>query len=82
MRISMLDTAHKASLLRRNGVAVPQLPAEGSEPWRAAVDALFDEYVALRASRSLREAEEARELELLSRLAATSYPRRRITNYA
>jgi hypothetical protein len=35
-----------------------------------------------RAARSLKEAEEARELELLSRLAATSYPRRRITNYA
>ncbi|VTU15329.1 hypothetical protein H6CHR_00194 [Variovorax sp. PBL-H6] len=78
----MLDTAYKASLLRRNGVAIPELSAEGTGPWRAAVDALFDEYVAVRARRSLREAEEAHELELLSRLAATSYPRRRITNYA
>ena len=43
---------------------------------------LFAQYVTQRAARSLQEAEEARELELLSRLAATSYPRRRNTNYA
>jgi len=78
----MLDTAQKALLLRRNGVPVPELPADGVARWHAAVDALFDQYVAQRAARSLQEAEEARELELLSRLAATSYPRRRNTNYA
>ena len=79
----MLDTAQKALLLRRNGVPVSEMPADGSMArWKAAVDALFDQYVAQRAARSLQEAEEARELELLSRLAATSYPRRRNTNYA
>ena len=78
----MLATAHKAHLLRCNGVAVPELPADGSGRWQEVVDALFEQYVAQRAARSLQEAEEARELELLSRLAATSYPRRRITNYA
>jgi hypothetical protein len=79
----MLATAHKALLLRRNGLSVPEMPVNGSiAQWHAAVDALFDRYVAHRAAKSLQEAEEARELELLSRLAATSYPRRRITNYA
>jgi hypothetical protein len=78
----MLATAHKALLLRRSGIAVPELPADGMARWHAAVDALFDQYVTQRAARSLREAEEAHELELLSRIAATSYPRRRITNYA
>ena len=78
----MFDTAPKANLLRRNGVAVPQLLSDGTPRWQRAIDALFDEYVALRAAHNLRDAEEAHELELLSRLAATSYPRRRNTNYA
>ncbi|RZL87491.1 MAG: hypothetical protein EOP82_26405 [Variovorax sp.] len=71
----MLTTAQKASILLRNGVVVPELAAD-------AVNDLFDDYVASRAARSLQEAEEARQLDLLSRLAATSYQRRRVTHYA
>lgn len=78
----MLSTAHKANLLRRYGIAIPEPSADGTGPWSVAIDALFDAYVAQRAEKSLREAEEARELELLRRLAATSYQRRRVTNYA
>ena len=78
----MLSTVHKADLLRRYGVAVPEPSADGMGAWSMAIDAVFDAYVAQRAEKSLREAEEARELELLSRLAATSYQRRRVTNYA
>ena len=78
----MLDTVSKAGILRRNGILVPARPVPETEAWKAAVDALFDVYVVQRAARSLREAEENSELELLSRLAATSYQRRRVTNYA
>jgi hypothetical protein len=78
----MLDTVSKAGILRRNGVPVPARPVPETETWKATVDALFDVYVVQRAARSLREAEENSELELLSRLAATSYQRRRVTNYA
>ncbi|WP_076997532.1 hypothetical protein [Variovorax sp. KK3] len=78
----MLDTVSKAGVLRRNGINVPAPSAQNTQAWQSAVDALFDVYVVQRAARSLREAEEAYELELLSRLAATSYQRRRATNYA
>lgn len=78
----MLDSVSKAGILRRNGILVPTRPTPETEAWKTAIDALFDLYVVQRAARSLREAEEACELELMSRLAATSYQRRRVTNYA
>ena len=60
----MLTTAQKASILLRNGVVVPEgLASDRAGQWSTAVDELFDDYVASRAERSLREAEEARQLE-------------------
>ncbi|OUM02212.1 hypothetical protein [Variovorax sp. JS1663] len=78
----MLDTVSKVDILRRNGIVVPARPAPETEAWKAAVDALFDLYVVQRAAHSLRQAEEACDLELMNRLAATSYQRRRVTYYA
>lgn len=70
----MLTTAHKAAILQKTGVAVPALPAgigEALREWSAAVDSLFVSYVAARAAKSLRDAEELRQLELLRRISAS-----------
>ncbi|WP_345538371.1 hypothetical protein [Variovorax defluvii] len=78
----MLDTTTKAGILRRNGIVVPLQPDPETQGWKDAVDALFELYVMRRAARSLRDAEEACDLDLMSRLAATSYHRRRVTYYS
>jgi len=77
----MLTTDQKETILRRAGVAVPAFPsprasdqqqqqqADGpknaAEQWARTIDTLFVEYSAARAARSLREAEETRQLGAL-----------------
>ncbi|HEY2254615.1 MAG TPA: hypothetical protein VGI11_03175 [Variovorax sp.] len=67
----MRTTSQKAEILARAGIAVPAFPAEGesaaAERWKREIDNLFAGYVAARAARSLREAEEALQLDRLRR---------------
>lgn len=75
----MLTPSQKAQILQRAGFAAPAMPANLSEnlpgktpvlvQWEAAVDALFVEYAAARAAKSLRDSEELRQLNLLRSLA-------------
>jgi len=69
----MLTSFQKADILARSGVAIPA-PApvihDGSDPsasdrWQREIDNLFAGYVARRAARSLRQAEEAHTLAKL-----------------
>jgi hypothetical protein len=46
---------------------------KATREWIAAVDALFVNYVAARAAKSLREAEEARQLGMLRRMSARPF---------
>jgi hypothetical protein len=66
----MLTIAQKADILRKNGIAVPAMPADDLRGWNADVDVLFVTYAAARAAKSLRDAEELRQLELLRRISA------------
>jgi len=68
----MLTTAQKADILRKSGCAVP-IAEEPSTAWSHAVDTLFVEYVAARAAKSLRDAEEARQLDRLRCMSAASH---------
>ena len=71
----MLSIAQKADILRKAGVAqVPPPPAASAAApeWERAVEALYAEYTAARAARSLREAEAARQQEMLRRMAWTT----------
>ena len=72
----MLTTDQKETILRRAGVAVPAFPSRYSSDqqhqsaaaqWARTIDTLFVEYSAARAARSLRDAEEARQLGALRR---------------
>lgn len=71
----MLTSFQKAEILARAGVVVPgPAPAliedsghADSDRWQQEIDNLFAGYVARRAARSLREAEEARTLAKLRR---------------
>jgi len=71
----MLDTTQKANILRRTGVDVPSPPqaAEGIAlaAWTATIERLFVGYAAARAAKSLRDAEEVRQLDRLRRMAVT-----------
>lgn len=76
----MLTTAHKANILRRAGVDVPPASmtflltegerAEALHRWESTIDNLFVDYAAARAAKSLRTAEEQRQLVQLQQLAA------------
>lgn len=68
----MLTTVQKADILRKSGVEIPACP-EVTRDWARRVDALFVDYVAARAAKSLRDAEEARQLELLRRMSVRSW---------
>jgi len=83
----MLTTDQKETILRRAGVAVPAFPSprasdqqqhQADDPQNAAehrartIDTLFVEYSAARAARSLREAEEIRQLVALRRASDRS----------
>jgi len=71
----MLTSFQKADILTRAGVVVPppapaSISGNGPSPsddWQREIDNLFAGYVARRAARSLREAEEARTLAKLRR---------------
>ena len=70
----MLTTSHKASILRKAGVAVPAQPLDADlhdagASWARAIETLYVAYVAARAAKSLRDAEEARQLAMLRGLA-------------
>jgi hypothetical protein len=71
---AMLTTSHKASILRKAGVAVPAQPVDADmhaagSGWAKAIETLYVAYVAARAAKSLRDAEEARQLTMLRGLA-------------
>lgn len=68
----MLTTIQKADILRKSGLAIPACPEAASE-WTRRVDALFVDYVAARAAKSLRDAEEIRQLDLLRRMSTRSW---------
>lgn len=74
---NMLTSEQKADILRKTGFTVPDAPTASSadaEPatvqqWRAQIESMFVTYVAARAAKSLRDAEEARQLHSLRQLA-------------
>ncbi len=77
----MLTPFLKAEILRKTGFVVPAVPAQAEDgdavgdnhgfmQWVAAVEAMFVTYVAARAAKSLRDAEEARQLDALRQSAA------------
>ncbi|MEP6721162.1 MAG: hypothetical protein ABJA77_06945 [Variovorax sp.] len=82
----MLTTDQKETILRRAGVAVPAFPSPGCadqqhqadcEPsaarrWARTIETLFVEYSAARAAKSLRDAEETRQLGALRRASDRS----------
>jgi len=81
----MLITSHKAEILQRAGLAVPPRPdaclsldifSDALLQWTQAVETMFVEYAAARAAKSLRDAEEHRQLCRLRRLAGHSAPAR------
>lgn len=78
----MLTTYQMEAILRRAGAEVPDFPPEfglarsrttttasreAIEQWAATIETLFVEYVARRAAKSLRDAEETRQLSELQR---------------
>jgi hypothetical protein len=75
----MLSIEHKANILRKAGYAVPALPGSAAaihqtaQCWDKAVENLYVTYAAQRAAKSLRDAEEARMLEMLQRRSARAY---------
>ena len=77
----MLTTAQKADILQKTGIAVPAGPTAADPSalarWTAAVEALFVSYVAARAAKSLRDAEERRQLAVLRELSAPALTGRR-----
>ncbi|MEJ8854416.1 hypothetical protein WKW79_07545 [Variovorax robiniae] len=81
----MLTVAQKANILRKAGIPVPPGPDEHplengasstaepaltAEAWAATVNVVFVTYAAARAAKSLRDAEEARQLQALRQLSA------------
>ncbi|MDM0113130.1 hypothetical protein QTI66_13305 [Variovorax sp. J22R133] len=82
----MLTTLQKANILRKAGVQVPAAPTSVSEDasnpaaelhkaakeWATTVENLYVTYAAARAAKSLRDAEEARQLDMLRRLSSSS----------
>lgn len=68
----MLTTLQKADILRKSGVDVPAC-ADAAVEWSSRVDSLFVDYVAARAAKSLRDAEEVRQLDLLRRMSARNW---------
>jgi hypothetical protein len=82
----MLTTSQKANILRKAGLQVPAAPTSVSEDashpadelhklakeWSTTVENLYVTYAAARAAKSLRDAEEARQLDVLRRLSSSS----------
>jgi hypothetical protein len=79
----MLTSIQKASILRKNGFAVPDAPpdheplvnpAPAMQAWHRAIEALFASYAAARAAKSLRDAQEKSQLEWLRQMASGGAP--------
>ena len=68
----MLTTLQKADILRKSGLDLPACQ-EAESAWERRVDALFVDYVAARAAKSLRDAEEVRQLDLLRRMSTRTW---------
>ncbi|RZL62978.1 MAG: hypothetical protein EOP81_14525 [Variovorax sp.] len=74
----MLTTEQKAVILRKTGFTVPDAPTAGggdaeataTQQWGAQIESMFVTYVAARAAKSLRDAEETRQMQLLRQSAA------------
>jgi hypothetical protein len=78
----MLTTVQKANILGKAGFDVPACPVDAAaadplcgqdtalQRWIKAVEILYATYAAARAAKSLREAEEARQLDMLRRLSS------------
>lgn len=78
----MLSTAHKADILRKAGVQIPAPPADVSSGdalkaagshWARSVETLYVAYAAARAAKSLRDAEEIRQMDMLRRMASGAH---------
>ncbi|SFM55696.1 hypothetical protein [Variovorax sp. OV329] len=72
----MLSTQQKSQILKKAGRTAPAMPA-GNGPeldaWKREIENLYVSYVAARAARSLRESEEAAQLDRLRNLALRVY---------
>ncbi|MDM0039955.1 hypothetical protein QTH89_08960 [Variovorax sp. J22G21] len=74
----MLTTSHKAIILRKAGIEVPAVPPDAdlqtaASSWARAVENLYVAYAAARAAKSLRDAEEVRQLAMLRRLSSGAH---------
>lgn len=75
----MLTIDQKEAILRKAGIAVPEFrPVAAAthkaelDRWTEAVDVLYLQYAAARAAQSLRDAEQAQQLDALRRAADRS----------
>ncbi|WGT63285.1 hypothetical protein [Variovorax paradoxus] len=81
----MLTIFQKATILSKAGFEVPDCPAEDSSAtstnavsqkmheWGKAIETMYVAYVAARAAKSLRDAEESRQTDMLRRLSLTAW---------
>ncbi len=80
----MLNVFQKATILGKAGIEVPPRPAADpvaddalacprTQEWAKTVEALYVSYVAARAAKSLRDAEESRQAEMLRRLSLSAW---------
>ena len=74
----MLTARHKATILRKAGFDVPATPSDPESTtafgsWIQSVETLYVSYAAARAAKSLRDAEETRQLDMLRRLALQTH---------
>ncbi|MBT2336974.1 hypothetical protein J7E49_24105 [Variovorax paradoxus] len=81
----MLTIFQKATILGKAGFEVPACPAEHASAssasavsqkmhdWGKAIETLYVSYVAARAAKSLRDAEESRQTDMLRRLSLSAW---------
>jgi hypothetical protein len=78
----MLTIFQKATILSKAGFEVPACPAEDAtagvvsqkmHDWAKAIETLYVSYVAARAAKSLRDAEESRQTDMLRRLSLSAW---------
>lgn len=81
----MLTIFQKATILSKAGFEVPACPAEDDSAasagavsqkmhdWAKAIETLYVSYVAARAAKSLRDAEESRQTDMLRRLSLSAW---------
>ena len=78
----MLTIFQRAAILSKAGFEVPACPAEDASAgtvsqkmhdWAKAIETLYVSYVAARAAKSLRDAEESRQTDMLRRLSLSAW---------